>query len=316
MENRTCFAGLPVRNYLIAASSPLTESVQKVKCCMEAGFGGVILKSAADYVRTGKGYGRKVVFIGDDYYADSSFEREIMTAEEAIQLYKKLTLYDKELLIIPSISASSMRMEDWMQICQRFEDLGAQLLQLDFFYLGTLVQELGTEFYPMMQKMLSELCASLDCKIMPKLNVNFEPARICETLVQSGVKQVSLLDSIRVALPEKYGLHENTTSYFGNRQLPLTLEYLQHAVRAGLEVCAGGGVCGPQDVDILKDHGAALVQTASYVLKNGFSKTPCLLHQKEISTDRHQNAWCDIPYYQAPGCENCGFCFRNSRHGN
>lgn len=316
MDNKIYFAGLPVKNRLIAASSPLTESVYKVKCCSEAGFGGVILKSAADYQRTGKGYGRKVVFIGDDYYADSSFEREILTAEEAVQLYQKLFSDHMELLIIPSVSAPSMRTEDWLQICRRFETLGAKILQLDFFYLGTLSREMGDEFYPKMRKLLSDLCRNLDCKIMPKLNHNFEPARICEALAQSGVKQVSLLDSIRTALPEKYGLHADTTSYFGSRQLPLTLEYLRHAVRAGLEVCAGGGVCGPKDADLLTDQGAALIQTASYVLKNGFSKALCLLHQKEVSIKNDQNAWCEIPFYQAQGCENCGFCLRNHRHGN
>lgn len=73
---------MEIENPLIASSSPLTETADKAQCCMEASFGGVILKTAADYRRTGRGYGRKVVFIGEDYYADASYGREILTLEE------------------------------------------------------------------------------------------------------------------------------------------------------------------------------------------------------------------------------------------
>ena len=40
---------IKMKNYLIASSSPLTESVERIKCCYEAGFAAAILKSAADY---------------------------------------------------------------------------------------------------------------------------------------------------------------------------------------------------------------------------------------------------------------------------
>lgn len=82
MGEKVTFGGIEMANPLIASSSPLTETVGKVYSCREASFGGAILKTAADYQRTGKGYGRKVVFIGEDYYADASYEREILTLEE------------------------------------------------------------------------------------------------------------------------------------------------------------------------------------------------------------------------------------------
>ena len=59
------------------------------------------------------------------------------------------------------------------------------------------------------------------------------------------------------------GLHENTTPYFGGRQLPYTLKYLKVAKQYELEVCADGGETSKNDVDVLLAAGADMVQGAS-----------------------------------------------------
>ena len=82
--------------------------------------------------------------------------------------------------------------------------------------------------------------------------------------------------------------------------------YLRHAVKEGLEVCAGGGVSGAEDVELLLENGAKLVQTASFVLKNGFHYTPTLLRGEPVA--QGQYAWCEAEGYGGKGCEFCGFC--------
>lgn len=127
-------SNIGMKNYLVASSSPLTESVERLRCCYEAGFSSAILKSSAEYVKTGTGYGRKVVYVKDGYYADASFEREILTLEEGIELYKKaLNNCLSDMLLIPSVSASSLEPEEWLNSCRQFELCGASLIQLDFF---------------------------------------------------------------------------------------------------------------------------------------------------------------------------------------
>lgn len=308
MGKSVLFGDIEFKNPLIASSSPLTETAKKIRCCKEAGFGGIILKTAAQYQRNGGGYGRKVVFIGEDYYADASYEREILTLEEGVELYKRANTYSENMLVIPSVSANSMETADWLHICQEFENLGAKLVQLDFFYLGMLIQGQDKLFYRHLGDLLSGLQKELNCIIMPKLNFNFDPECVCRTLAECGVRQVSLLDSIRFALPKRFGLHSETTSYFGRKQLPLTLDYLRCAVKYGLEVCAGGGVACVEDVDALMQNGATLVQTASYVLKNGFALAPVLLHRKPILMKESMRTWCDVKHYGETGCEKCNFC--------
>lgn len=302
-------SNIEMKNYLTASSSPLTESVERLRCCYEAGFSSAILKSAADYVKTGTGHGRKIVYVEDGYYADASFEREILTLEEGIELYKEsIKRCPPDMFLIPSVSADSLEPEKWIKVCKRFELCGASLLQLDFFYLGTLKHD--DSFYEQLRVLMITLVERLNCKVMPKLNLCFEADRVCEILKESGIKSISVLDSMRENPDISLGLHEGTTSYFGKRQLPYTLNYLKAAKRYGLEVCAGGGITSKNDVDLLLAEGADMIQVASYILNRDFRATKELLdieyHSDSYSRIINHNPWCDSE--TGNNCEHCGAC--------
>ena len=303
------FSGLEMKNYLVASSSPLTESVERVKCCYEAGFAAAILKSAAAYERSGDGHGRKVVYVKDGYYADASFEHEILTIDEGIDLYTSAVRHcAPDMILIPSVSASSLEPDEWISSCRRFEELGAKMLQLDFFYLGTLIHD--RSFFESLEILLTALRGTLKCKVMPKINNRFEPDAIFRVIKASGISSVSLLDSMREDPDEILGLHKGTTSYFGPRQFPYTLEYLRKAKQYGLEVCAGGGVTSRADVETLLFEGADMVQVASYVLNRNYESVGDLLEPKLAKKTAHpmlkHNPWCDVE--NGALCENCGGC--------
>lgn len=306
-------ANIPMKNYLVASSSPLTESPERLLCCYDAGFSSAILKSSAAYVRTGTGHGRKVVYVKDGYYADASFEREILTLEEGLALYKAgLERCPSDMLLIPSISASTLNPEEWLKSCKCFEAFGATLLQLDFFYLGTL--EHDQAFFEKLQSLLMVLDRSLECTVMPKLNLRFEPSKTFKILKESGITTVSLLDSMREDPDCSLGLHRGTTSYFGKRQFPYTLMYLKAAKEYELEVCAGGGVTSKNDVDQLLNAGANMVQTASYVLIRNFAAAKDLLCDEKCcqpnSMRLYHNPWCD--FENGAVCEDCGACIAHN----
>lgn len=303
---KTKFAGIQLKNFLVASSSPLTESVFRLKYCRDAGFGAAILKSAAPYNRSVSTRGRKVVYIKDGYLADAPFEREILSLDDGLSLYKEARKVCGEMLVIPSVSGSfdaAFDATEWISACKHFEDAGAKLIQLDFFYISSFASE--ENFYEKFGELLRSVSNNLSCGLMPKINVNFDAEKICGVLAECGIEQVSLLDSIRAKNPEKYGLTIGTTSYFGRKQLPITLKYLVAAKSRGLEVCAGGGADSREDVGALLENGADLVQTASYVLKRGFSSVPVLLGGPPRPELSH-HTWCDKE--EGAPCENCGAC--------
>lgn len=302
------FGGYTFDHSLVAASCPLTESVYRLKCCRDAGFSAAILKSATDYSRKTVPYGRKVIYTDSGYYADSSFEREILTIDEALALYKESKGSDTGMRIIPSVAIASLREEDWYEMCVKFQEEGAGLIQLDFFYLG--LQLCDKHIYQSVYRSLCSLNHRLSATLMPKLNIRLAPQNICQVLAQSGTECVSLLDSIRKTPPSEYHMHNETTSFFGPEQLPKTLEYVRTAVKHGLKVCAGGGVNSADDVDLLSREGAELIQVASFVLKNGYNSVSDLIpemHQINIGDIRH-HTWCDIE--EGFACEGCGACVR------
>lgn len=303
------FAGFELKNHLVASSSPLTESLERIKCCYEAGFAAAILKSAAAYKKTGSGHGRKVVYVHDGYYADASFEHEIMTIDEAVELYASALKHcGPDMLLIPSVSASSLDPTEWINSCCRFEEIGSKLIQLDFFYLGTLSHD--STFFESLETLLCTLKHALKCNVMPKINNRFAPHEIFRVLKTSGISAVSLLDSMREDPDPALGLHKGTTSYFGPRQFPYTLEYLRNAKQYGLEVCAGGGVSSRHDIDILLAEGANLVQIASYILNRNYEGVWDLLESKFDAKSMRpllkHNPWCDVENGMV--CENCGGC--------
>lgn len=332
-------------NPLVLASSPLTESAGRIRRGELGGAGGAILKTSCSYERKPRYDTRKVLFSSDHsrYYAYSSFDREILPAREGLALYRDAAALCS-IPIIPSVTALSLEPKDWLPLCLAFQDEGAKLIQLDFFYLGTF---LGRQnFAKQLSFLLKTLLCALDCQIMPKVNMDLPADYIFPLMKDAGIKAVSLLDSVRVPVTdaeEGKTLPFSSTSCFGAWQLPLSLRYAYVAGQHHLEVCGGGGITDAASVKQMQSCGAALVQVASSVLLHGYGqlralwpKEPLPLREEtapapqtrhrgyQIQKDQctrcllctESSLWCDaittgqdgFPYIREELCEGCGWC--------
>lgn len=272
MSKKIVIEGVNFRNPVIIASCPLTESAKNVQICVDRGAGGVILKTAANYIRKEEAEPRKFLHGKDGYWAQSSFEREIMTIAEAEGIMQQLCRMTA-VPVIASIAAKSLQIEEWVEAGKRMERAGASMLQLDFFYLEQLWREDGAE------KKLSDVIGALkrECSIpiIPKININLPAPVIFPILVKAGIKTVSLLDSVRVPVVLEWAatkreastkITNEGTSYFGGWQLPLSLGYLMEARKYGLSVIGGGGIRNVQDAEIMLQNGAEAIQIASVAM--------------------------------------------------
>lgn len=264
------FMGKTLEKAFIASSCIATESLKNISKLVDMGVEGVILKSCADYNR-GLTEEKRRFFVDKTTgytYASSPFELEILTLGEELELLRAVRA-NYDLLIIPSFTATSIAPEDWIAACKALQAAGADGIQLDFFYMGNL---LGTDdFSKKFVALLTELKKSLDIPIMPKLNINLPKDFILPLMKNAGVEYVSLLDSVRSPYIEfkngeariNHRLDPNTTSCFGNWQLPLTLGYTYTAAQHGFKVCAGGGITCDEDAQKLFAAGALAVQVAT-----------------------------------------------------
>lgn len=271
----TEFMGKQLAIPLIASSCIATENAENVLRLAANGVEGAILKSCADYQR-GEFEGKRAFAFDADTgftYASAPFESEILTLAECLHLMHTLRP-QTGMLLIPSFTASSLSLEDWIPACMQLERAGADGIQLDFFYMGNLIGSDGLS--QRIVSLLRELQNALRIPVMPKLNINLPKDWIMPLLTEAGIRYVSLLDSVRSPyLRETDGayhiskrLDADTTSCFGHWQLPLTLGYTYTAAKHGLNVCAGGGITCEADVRKLLAAGAATVQSATVLTKH------------------------------------------------
>ena len=295
----TKFLGYKLKSPVIVASSPATENVQNLMKCYNNGVGAVILKTAAEYQGGEISQKRKWYWGENGIWAQSSFEREVSRLTDCCQMIQEVK-NKIDIPIIASVTSNSWNIEGWLEGIERLVASGADMVQLDLFYLSQEVD--GDKMEDNLKSLLKSVCGQNKCMIIPKLNINMPLVKVNKVLKEAGIKGVSILDSVRVPPPVeideynklKYpkGIGSVGTSCFGNWQLPLTEAYLYEAVKEGLEVCAGGGICSPTDGIQLLMRGAKTIQVATGILRNGFSwlmdlnnEIDCFLGKYELTLE-------------------------------
>ncbi len=131
----TTYMGLKLKNPVIVASSSLTASIDGVKRCEEAGAGAVVLKSlfeeqiSSDTKR----------MVGDlDFNAYTDAYEMFASSGSDYYVNEYLTLVERakaevDIPVIPSINCVSAG--NWVEYAKRFENVGADGLELNVFIM-------------------------------------------------------------------------------------------------------------------------------------------------------------------------------------
>jgi len=134
----TTYLGLKIKNPLVAASSGLTSSVEKIIELEKAGIGAVVLKSVFEEQinnevssmlekdQQNMGYPEAEDYI-KGYLRDNTVNKHIELLEEA----KKAV----DIPIIASINCVSS--DEWTTIAKDFQEAGADAIELNIFYVPT-----------------------------------------------------------------------------------------------------------------------------------------------------------------------------------
>ncbi|NOR76059.1 MAG: dihydroorotate dehydrogenase-like protein [Draconibacterium sp.] len=134
----TTYLGLKLKNPLVAASSGLTSSVEKIVELEKAGIGAVVLKSVFEEQinnevssmlekdQQNMGYPEAEDYI-KGYLRDNTINKHL----ELIQEAKKAV----DIPIIASVNCVSS--DEWTYIAKDFEEAGADAIELNIFYVPT-----------------------------------------------------------------------------------------------------------------------------------------------------------------------------------
>lgn len=293
MNLTTNFGGLKLKNPIIIAASPATETLEGIIKCKKAG--AIITKSIADYDKSKYPVGARRTHINDQgFWATSSFSRETLHRNEGAKMIKRAS-EQISTPIFASVTALDLHIENWLPTCIDMQNAGAKGIQMDLFYIPQ--PSCTDKTISAISNLIKKLNSGLDIPIMPKLNIELPAYLIADKFPHDAVSGYSFLDSLRVHNPRSINNknnvynHVNTTSMsslFGVGQFPITCHYtLIMARQTNVPLCAGGGMTNAQDAIQLIMLGATTVQYATVILKNGYDYIQKLITDLEILADKY-----------------------------
>jgi len=286
----TEFAGLKLKNPIVAASAPPTETVDNIVACAEAGVGAVITKTSANFDPNQFMLGGRRTYIdGRGMWAQGTFRHETLTIEDGVSLVSE-SVQRVDIPIIASVGNLKLDPRDWLDSCLAMQDAGASMIQLDLFYVPQ--PRCSPENIQKLQTLLTYLSSHVNIPIAPKLNFDFPAYYAAELLRNTGISAVLLIDSLRVPVPidiHKRGKSRiqylegaSECSLFGEWQKPLTLQYTSIIYRKlGFPICAGGGLMSGWDAIEAMMWGANTIQFATAIIKHGYSQIRKIRRQME-----------------------------------
>lgn len=138
---KTSFAGLALKNPLIAASSGLTNSLSKIKELENAGLGAVVLKSL--FEEQIENHSEKLSQISD--YPEANDYINAYIEMNHVEKYLDLIRSAKSECNIPIIaSINCYKQARWTEFAKNIEQAGADAIELNLFILNT--GELGDNY--------------------------------------------------------------------------------------------------------------------------------------------------------------------------
>ncbi len=129
----TTFAGLTLKNPLVAASSGLTNNIKKIKELEDAGIGAIVLKSL--FEEQIENHSEKLSEIAD--YPEAADYINAYISMNHVDKYLNLIREAKAKCNIPIIaSINSYKLTRWTDFAKSIEEAGADALELNMFFLN------------------------------------------------------------------------------------------------------------------------------------------------------------------------------------
>jgi dihydroorotate dehydrogenase (fumarate) len=136
LDLSTRYMGLHLRNPIIVSSSGLTQTLEGVQRCADAGAGAVVLKSIFEEQIEAEVKGVQGSIGDSAWHPEAEEYIARFGREEAVGVYLRLIREAKQALPIPVIaSVHCVTAGAWTEFAERVEEAGADALELNVFVL-------------------------------------------------------------------------------------------------------------------------------------------------------------------------------------
>jgi len=136
MDLTTSYLGLRLNNPVVVSSCGLTETVEGVRRCADAGAGAVVLKSIFEEEIDMEAEDRVQATESATWHPEAAEYLERFGREESVEHYLKLIREAKEAVSIPVIASVHCASDGkWTEFATRVQKAGADALELNVFVL-------------------------------------------------------------------------------------------------------------------------------------------------------------------------------------
>ncbi len=134
----TTYLGIPLKNPLVAASSGITGSLDKIRDLEEAGIGAVVLKSIfEEQIVNEVGAMLRSAEQNMDYPEAEDYIRGYLRDNSISKMTDLVSQAKKETRLPIIASVNCIAGDEWTSFAENLEEAGAEALELNVFYLPT-----------------------------------------------------------------------------------------------------------------------------------------------------------------------------------
>ncbi len=274
---KTQYAGLDLKNPIIASSSGITDSVERIKQLSEAGVSAIVLKSIFEEEillemketmqnMTARPY---VSLEAMDFMIDEPQEDLIRKYLNLISNCKK----EVDIPIIASINAVSN--QKWTYLASEIEKAGADALELNMFALPSDMEKTSEEIEDTYLAIVKEVIAQVEnIPVTVKISHYFTAmGNMIDRFAKLGVKGIVLFNryySADIDIEEESFTSSFILSHNSEIALPMRWVGLM-SDKVDVDLVATTGIHSGEDVVKLLLAGAPAVEIATALYKKDFS---------------------------------------------
>jgi dihydroorotate dehydrogenase (fumarate) len=273
MDLTTTYLGLKLNNPIIAGSSGLTDSVEKIQKLEQNGAGAIVLKSIFE---------EEIFFKHEDILKEAEADGvnldqfdyyDFHLKGEKVNAYIDLIKGSKNKVSVPIIaSINCVYSHEWISFAQQIEEAGADAIELNMFFLPSDFSRSSQEQELMYFKVIERLLESVSIPIALKISYYFSSlGQMIQRLSNSGVAGLVLFN--RFFSPDididKLKIKPSFV-YSTPAELSISLRWIAiMANKVGCDLAASTGVHDGNAVVKQLLAGAKAVQVVSSLYKNG-----------------------------------------------
>ena len=294
MSLATNYLGLPLKNPLVASSSPLSHTIDSIQRLEDAGASAVVMYSLFE---------EQITF--DSLYIDHYLSKNTNSFAESVSYFPEMDQYNvwpdeylnlirraKEAVDIPIIgSLNGVSIGGWTNYASLIEDAGADALELNIYYVPTSLEVTGREVEDIYVDMLRQVKKSVTIPVAIKLSPFFSSiANMSKRLVDFGAEGLVFFN--RFYQPDLDLEKLQVTPHLvlsDSKELRLPLRWVAILYgRLMTDFAITTGIHTAEDVLKGLMAGAKVTMMASELLQNGIGRIDDILQAMIAWMDEHE----------------------------